>query len=115
MRWSKYVLQTVREVPGDAEAVSHVLLTRAGMMRRVAAGVYLLTPLGLRAHRKTESIVREEMDRAGALELELPILQPRELWEQSGRWERYTADEILFHRKARKGGRYCLPPPAGAA
>ena len=115
MRWSKYFLQTVREVPGDAEAVSHVLLTRAGMMRRVAAGIYSLTPLGLRAHRKTETIVREEMDRAGALELELPILQPRELWEQSGRWERYAADEILFHLKDRKGGEYCLAPTAEEA
>ena len=65
MRWSRYFLQTVREVPGDAEAVSHVLLTRAGMIRRIAAGIYSLTPLGLRSHRKTEAIVREEMDRAG--------------------------------------------------
>src|SRR5216683_8236788 len=115
MRWSKYFLQTVREVPGDAEAVSHILLTRAGMMRRVSAGMYSLTPLGLRSHRKTETIVREEMDRAGALELELPILQPRELWEQSGRWERYAADEILFHLKDRKGGEYCLAPTAEEA
>ncbi|HEY6148358.1 MAG TPA: proline--tRNA ligase, partial [Thermoanaerobaculia bacterium] len=84
MRWSKFFLQTVREVPGDADAVSHVLLTRAGMIRRIAAGIYALTPLGLRSHRKTEAIVREEMDHAGALEVELPILQPRELWEESG-------------------------------
>ena len=90
MRWSRYFLQTVREVPGDAEAVSHVLLTRAGMIRRVAAGIYSLTPLGLRSHRKTEAIVREEMDRAGALEVELPILQPRELWEESGPLGRAT-------------------------
>jgi len=115
MRWSRYFLQTVREVPGDAEAVSHVLLTRAGMMRRVAAGMYALTPLGLRAHRKTEAIVREEMDRSGALELEVPILQPRELWERSGRWERYAAEEILFHLKDRKGGEYCLAPTAEEA
>ncbi|MBC8647259.1 MAG: proline--tRNA ligase, partial [Thermoanaerobaculia bacterium] len=71
MRWSQFFLQTVREVPGDAEAVSHVLLARAGMMRRVAAGIYSLTPLGLRSHRKTEAIVREEMNRTGALEVEL--------------------------------------------
>jgi prolyl-tRNA synthetase len=115
MRWSKYFLQTVREVPGDAEAVSHVLLTRAGMMRRISAGMYALTPLGLRAHRKTEAIVREEMDRSGALELEVPILQPRELWEQSGRWERYASEEILFHLKDRKGGEYCLAPTAEEA
>ena len=90
MRWSRYFLQTVREVPGDADAVSHVLLSRAGMIRRVAAGIYSLTPLGLRSHRKAEQIVREEIDRAGALEVELPILQPRELWEESGRWARYA-------------------------
>ena len=115
MRWSNYFLQTVREVPGDAEAVSHVLLARAGMIRRVAAGMYSLTPLGLRAHRKTESIVREEMDRAGCLEVEVPILQPRELWEETGRWERYTSEEILFHLKDRKEGEYCLAPTAEEA
>jgi prolyl-tRNA synthetase len=115
VRWSKYFLQTVREVPGDAEAISHILLTRAGMIRRIAAGIYALTPLGLRSHRKTETIVREEMDRAGCLELELPILQPRELWEEVGRWQRYTADEILFHLQDRKGGGYCLAPTAEEA
>ena len=115
MRWSKYFLQTVREVPGDADAVSHVLLARAGMIRRIAAGIYALTPLGLRSHRKTETIVREEMDRAGCLELELPILQPRELWEESGRWERYSAEQILFHLKDRKAGEYCLAPTAEEA
>ena len=90
MRWSRYFLQTVREVPGDAEAVSHVLLSRAGMIRRLAAGIYSLTPLGLRSHRKAEQIVREEIDRAGALEVELPILQPRELWEESAAAGRAT-------------------------
>jgi prolyl-tRNA synthetase len=115
MRWSRYFLQTVREVPGDADAVSHVLLARAGMIRRIAAGIYALTPLGLRSHRKTETIVREEMDRAGCLELELPILQPRELWDESGRWERYSAEHILFHLKDRKGGDYCLAPTAEEA
>ncbi len=115
MRWSKYFLQTVREVPGDAEAISHILLTRAGMMRRVAAGVYALTPLGLRANRKTEAIVREEMNRAGFHEVEIPILQPRELWEESGRWQRYASEEILFRLKDRKGGEYCLAPTAEEA
>jgi prolyl-tRNA synthetase len=115
MRWSRYFLQTVREVPGDAEAISHVLLTRAGMIRRIAAGIYALSPLGLRSHRKTEVIVREEMDRAGCLELELPILQPRELWDESSRWERYVADGILFHLKDRKGGDHCLAPTAEEA
>jgi len=115
MRWSKYFLQTVREVPGDADAVSHVLLTRAGMIRRVAAGIYSLTPLGLRAHRKTERIVREEIDRAAGLEVELPILQPRELWEESGRWARYEKEQILFHLSDRKEGEYCLAPTAEEA
>jgi prolyl-tRNA synthetase len=115
MRWSRYFLQTVREAPGDAEAVSHILLTRAGMIRRLAAGIYSLTPLGLRSHRKCERIVREEMDRSGSLEVELPILQPRELWEESGRWERYEREEILFHLKDRKAGEYCLAPTAEEA
>jgi prolyl-tRNA synthetase len=115
MRWSKYFLQTVREVPGDAEAISHILLTRAGMMRRVAAGVYALTPFGLRSNRKTEAIVREEMNRAGFHEVEIPILQPRELWEESGRWQRYVAEEILFHLKDRRGNEYCLAPTAEEA
>ena len=112
MRWSRYFVQTVREVPGDAEAISHILLTRAGMIRRIAAGMYALTPLGLRAHRKTEAIVREEMDRAGFFEVEVPILQPRELWDETGRWDRYSAEEILFHLKDRKAGEYCLAPTA---
>ena len=115
MRWSKYFLQTVREVPGDAEAISHILLTRAGMMRRVAPGVYSLTPLGLRANRKVEAIVREEMDRAGFHEIEAPILQPRELWEESGRWARYASEGLLFHLEDRKGGEYCLAPTAEEA
>jgi prolyl-tRNA synthetase len=115
MRWSRYFLQTVREVPGDADAVSHVLLSRAGMIRRLAAGIYSLTPLGLRSHRKAEQIVREEIDRAGALEVELPILQPRELWEESGRWTRYAEEEILFHLQDRKEGEYCLAPTAEEA
>jgi prolyl-tRNA synthetase len=115
MRWSRYFLQTVREAPGDADAISHILLTRAGMIRRLAGGIYSLTPLGLRSHRKCEQIVREEMDRSGALEVELPILQPRELWEESGRWERYEKEGLLFHLKDRKSGEYCLAPTAEEA
>src|SRR5262245_51981571 len=115
MRWSRYFLQTVREAPADAEAVSHVLLVRAGMIRRIAGGMFALTPLGLRSHRKTEAIVREEMDRSGALELEVPILQPRELWEESGRWGRYISEELLFHLKDRKAGEHCLAPTAEEA
>src|SRR5262249_37947250 len=98
--------------PGDADAISHVLLSRAGMIRRVAGGIYSLTPLGLRSHRKTETIVREEIDRSGALEVEMPILQPRELWEAGGRWGRWEEAALLFHLKDRKGGEYCLTPTA---
>src|SRR5512143_1307862 len=115
MRWSRYFLQTVRDVPADAEAISHVLLTRAGMIRRLAAGIYSLTPLGLRSHRKAERIVREEIDRSGAHEVELPILQPKELWEESGRWARYEKEQLLFHLEDRKGGAYCLAPTAEEA
>jgi prolyl-tRNA synthetase len=115
MRWSRYFLHTVREAPGDAEAISHILLARAGMIRRLAAGMYALTPLGLRSHRKVEGIVREEMDRAGFLEVETPILQPRELWEESGRWGRYVQEELLFHLADRKEGEYCLTPTAEEA
>ena len=115
MRWTRYFLQTVREVPGDAEAVSHALLARAGMIRRLAAGIYSLTPLGLRSHRKAERIVREEIDRSGAHEVELPILQPRDLWDQSGRWARYAKEQLLFRLKDRKDGDYCLAPTAEEA
>jgi prolyl-tRNA synthetase len=84
-------------------------------MRRVAAGVYTLTPLGVRANRKVEAIVREEMDRAGFHEIEAPILQPRELWEESGRWERWAREGNLFHLEDRKKGEYCLAPTAEEA
>src|SRR5262249_42390605 len=115
MRWSRYFLQTVREAPGDAEAVSHVLLTRAGIIRRLAPGICSLPPLGLRSHRKCEEIVREEMDRSGCLEVELPILQPGELWQESGRWQRYVNEGLLFHLKDRREDAYCLAPTAEEA
>ncbi len=105
MRWSKYFLQTVREVPGDAEAISHILLTRAGMMRRVAAGIYSLTPLGLRSTARPRRSSARRWTGAGFHEVELPILQPRELWEESGRWDRYASEEILFHLEGPQGRR----------
>ena len=87
MRASEFLLSTLKETPSDAEVASHQLMLRAGLIRRVAAGIYNWMPLGLRVLRRVEHIVREEMERAGALELSMPVVQPGELWEESGRWE----------------------------
>jgi prolyl-tRNA synthetase len=89
MRWSRYPINTAKETPSEAEVVSHQLMLRAGLIRRLAAGIYTWTPLGLRTLRKVERIIREEMDRAGALEVLMPAVQPAELWQESGRWEQY--------------------------
>jgi prolyl-tRNA synthetase len=89
MRWSRYPIQTVKETPAEAEVISHQLMLRAGLIRRLAAGIYTWTPLGLRTLRKVENIVREEMDRAGAFEVLMPAVQPAELWQESRRWEQY--------------------------
>jgi prolyl-tRNA synthetase len=89
MRLSQYPISTLKEVPSDAEVVSHQLMLRTGMIRRLAAGLYVWLPMGLRVLRKVERIVREEMDRAGALELSMPTIQPAELWKESRRWEKY--------------------------
>src|SRR5512140_915412 len=89
MRWSRYFLYTLREVPSDADIVSQKLMMRAGMIRKVAAGIYSYLPLGLRSIKKLEAIVRDEMNRAGATELLMPAIQPAELWMESGRWQKY--------------------------
>jgi prolyl-tRNA synthetase len=89
MRLSQYPISTLKEVPGDAEVVSHQLMLRAGLIRRLAAGLYVWLPMGLRTLKKVEQIVREEMNRAGALELCMPTIQPAELWVESGRWSKY--------------------------
>jgi prolyl-tRNA synthetase len=89
MRLSRYPINTSKETPADAEVISHKLMLRAGLIRRLAAGIYTFLPMGLRAVRKAENIIREEMDRAGALELLMPAVQPAELWQESGRWEQY--------------------------
>src|SRR2546422_3400479 len=88
MRTSRYFLATLKEAPADAELVSHKLMVRAGLIRRLAGGIYTWMPLGLRVVRKVEAIVREEMNRAGAIELFMPAVQPAELWQESGRWRR---------------------------
>ena len=89
MRYSRMLLPTLKESPSDAEVISQKLMIRAGMIRKVAAGVYNLLPMGLRAVRKVESIVREEMNRAGAQEVLMPMVIPAELWQESGRWDEY--------------------------
>lgn len=108
MRLSRFHLATIKEVPADAEVVSHRLMLRAGMIRKLAAGIYTWSPLGLRVLRKVEAIVREEMDRAGALELSMPSIQPRELWEETGRWQRFGGQ--LLKIRDRKEQEYCYGP-----
>jgi prolyl-tRNA synthetase len=96
MRLSQYPITTLRDVPADAEVISHRLMLRAGMIRRLAAGLYSWLPMGLRTLRKAERIVREEMDRAGALELVMPTVQPAELWKESNRWTKYGPELLRF-------------------
>ena len=110
MRLSQFHLNTSRETPADAEIASHRLMLRAGMVRKLGAGLYTWSPLGLRVMRKVEAIVREEMDRAGALELLMPTVQPRELWEETGRWEKFGGQ--LLKIKDRKQAEYCYAPTA---
>src|SRR5471032_2656205 len=96
MRVSQFFLSTLREAPADAEIVSHQLMLRAGLIRRLAGGIYTWMPLGLRIVRKVEAIVRDEMNRAGAIELLMPVVQPAELWQESGRWEKFGPDLLRF-------------------
>lgn len=108
MRYTQYFLPTLKETPADAEVISHQLMARAGMIRKVAAGVYDYLPLGLRVIRKVENIVREEMNRAGAIELLMPAVNPAELWQQSGRWQQYGKELLRF--KDRKDTDFCIGP-----
>ena len=96
MRASQFHLFTLKEAPSDAEVVSQKLMLRAGMIRKVAAGIYSYMPMGLRAIRKVENIIREEMDRAGAMELIMPLVQPAELWDETGRWDKMGAEMLRF-------------------
>ena len=96
MRASQFFISTLKEAPSDAEIVSHQLMLRAGLIRRLAGGIYTWMPLGLRVLRKVELIVREEMNRAGAVELLMPAVQPAELWQESGRWEKYGPELLRF-------------------
>lgn len=108
MRTSQFPLSTVKEIPADAEIASHKLMIRAGLIRKLAAGIYTWLPLGLRVLRKVEQIVREEMNRAGSLEVLMPALQPAELWQETGRWEKYGPE--LARMKDRHDRDFCLGP-----
>ncbi|MDD4915076.1 MAG: proline--tRNA ligase [Methylococcales bacterium] len=108
MRTSQFPLSTVKETPADAEIASHKLMIRAGLIRKLAAGVYIWLPMGLRVLRKVERITREEMDRAGGLEVLMPALQPAELWQETGRWEKYGPE--LARLKDRHERDFCLGP-----
>jgi len=108
MRTSQFPLQTIKETPADAEVASHQLMLRAGLIRKLAAGLYTWLPLGLRVLRKVERIVREEMERAGALEVLMPAVQPAELWQESGRWDQYGPELLRF--KDRHQREFCFGP-----
>ncbi len=108
MRISRFPLFTVKETPADAEVISHQLMLRAGLIRKLAAGVYSWLPLGLRVLRKVEAVVREEMNQAGALELLMPAVQPAELWQESGRWQQYGPE--LLRIKDRHQRDFCFGP-----
>ncbi len=108
MRLSRFLTATLKETPADAEVVSHRLMLRAGMIRRLASGLYTWLPLGLRVLRRVEAVVRDEMERAGALEIVMPSVQPAELWQESGRWEQYGPELLRF--ADRHGREFCLGP-----
>ena len=108
MRYSSYFLPTQKELPSDAEVISHQLMLRAGMIRKLTSGVYTYLPMGLRSLKKVEKIIREEMDRAGAIELLMPAVQPAELWQESGRWDYYGKE--LLRLKDRHNRDACFGP-----
>src|SRR5438552_3792541 len=108
MRWSQNLIPTLKETPADAEIMSHQLLVRAGLVRKLTGGLYTFLPLGLRVLRKIEAIIREEMNRAGALEVLMPALQPQEIWQKSGRFE--TMRDVLFKVRDRAKKEWVLGP-----
>jgi prolyl-tRNA synthetase len=108
MRYSNYLIPTHKEVPAEAEVISHQLMLRAGLIRKLTSGIYTYLPAGLRAIRKVENIIREEMNRSGAIEVLMPAVQPAELWQESGRWEYYGRELLRF--KDRHNRDACLGP-----
>ena len=109
MKASKYNINTLKEVPADAEITSHKLMLRAGCIRKVASGIYNWLPIGLRVLHKIENIIRQEMNAAGALEVTMPVVQPAELWQDSGRWSQYD-EGMLLKFKDRHQRDFCLGP-----
>ena len=108
MRYSQFGLTTLKEVPADAEIVSHQLMLRAGLIRRLSSGLFTWMPIGLRVVRKVEAVVREEMNRVGALEVLMPAVQPAELWQESGRWDQYG--DLLLRMSDRHDRDFCFGP-----
>jgi len=110
MRLSQYPINTLKETPAEADIVSQQLMLRAGLIRRLSAGIYSWLPMGLRTLRKVERIIREEMNRAGALELLMPAIQPAEIWQETGRWDKIGAEGLLLRLKDRHDRDYCVGP-----
>lgn len=108
MRTSNYLISTQKETPADAEVISHQLMLRAGLIRKLAAGLYTWLPLGLRVLRRVEKVVREEMDASGAIEISMPVVQPAELWQESGRWEQYGPELLRIQDRHQRD--FCLGP-----
>jgi len=108
MKVSKFPISTLRETPADAELISHQLMLKAGLIRRLSSGLYTWGPMGLRVMRKVKNIIREEMTKIGSVELLMPTVQPSELWEESGRWSKYGPE--LLRMNDRKGANFCFGP-----
>src|SRR6266542_6769940 len=113
MRYSRMLIPTLKEAPAEAQVISHILLVRGGFIRKVAAGIYTLLPLGMRVVQKIERIIREELDRSGAQEVLPPMVHPAELWQESGRWQKYGPE--LLRLKDRKGADFAMSPTAEEA
>ena len=108
MKLSNYLIATLKEAPSDAETTSHQLMVRAGMIRKIAAGIYNFLPTGLRVFRKVENIIRDEMNKAGAIEVMMPFVTPADLWQKSGRWDIYGKELLRLNDRAERD--FCLGP-----
>src|SRR5437899_12736020 len=108
MKASRFFISTLKQAPADAEVASHRLMMRAGMIKRLGSGIYTYMPMGLRVIRKVEAIVREEMNRSGAVELLMPVVQPAELWQETGRWDKFGPE--LMRVKDRHGRDFVIQP-----
>src|SRR2546422_11680922 len=113
MRWTRSLIPTLREDPADAEAISHKLMVRAGLVRQLASGIYVYLPVGLRVIEKVNAIIREEMNRIGGQELTMPVLHPAEIWQQSGRWDAIGGGEVPPHAPDQRDHGLGGPPHEG--